>query len=543
MRGAENSHLLILLDGVKLNDPTITRGSTNDLSSIDLQQIGRIEVLRGPASAVYGGEALAGVVHIITRRASGRRVSGSGGVAVGGDRHRRLSASIGIGADSVQAQIGAAHAEDGQVADGARLRLDSVNASVRFAPGDAVQAELFASQADRRSDAFPDDSGGPRLAVNRELTTRKSTDQVYGARLGWGDASRVRIDALLSVFDRREHGDNAFVDSGVRFPVPPFVSDTDMQRTNLVVSATHQFAPHGSLVAGLEHQRENAKLRSVGDFYGAGAPQTLEFALKRKTDAVFAEGRVAVGHGVALQLGLRHDKVQGLDAVTTPHLGALWDLPGGGTTLKASVAKGFKPPSFFAMGFPIGGNPRLRPERSRNVELALVQRRDAQGSVAQLSVYRIDYKDLVDFDANTFQNINRGAIVVKGIEPELRWRLAPGWRLQAGATLLEIDERDGLQPLRNRPERRATATLTWDIDAQRSLFVGLNHTGGYLDRSNPTGDIRMPGATLLDAGYAMPPGPATLRFALDNLLDKDHEQFVGFPAEGRRLRVQLRAGF
>ncbi|MDQ1303707.1 MAG: vitamin transporter, partial [Pseudomonadota bacterium] len=65
LRGAENSHLLILLDGVRLNDPTTTRGSTYDLSSIDVNQIERIEVLRGPASAVYGGEALAGVIHFI----------------------------------------------------------------------------------------------------------------------------------------------------------------------------------------------------------------------------------------------------------------------------------------------------------------------------------------------------------------------------------------------------------------------------------------------------------------------------------------------
>ncbi len=62
LRGAENSHLLILLDGVRLNDPTTTRGSTYDLSAIDVNQIERIEVLRGPASAIYGGEALAGLI-------------------------------------------------------------------------------------------------------------------------------------------------------------------------------------------------------------------------------------------------------------------------------------------------------------------------------------------------------------------------------------------------------------------------------------------------------------------------------------------------
>src|SRR6185503_4916958 len=67
LRGAENSHLLVLIDGVKVNDPTTTRGSAYDLSAIDVSQVERIELLRGPASAVHGGEALAGVLNIVTR--------------------------------------------------------------------------------------------------------------------------------------------------------------------------------------------------------------------------------------------------------------------------------------------------------------------------------------------------------------------------------------------------------------------------------------------------------------------------------------------
>ena len=100
MRGAENSHLLILLDGVKLNDPTTTRGSAFDLSAIDVSQIERIEVLRGPASAVYGGEALAGVVHIITKRAVAAGVGGSGYVAAGGDDHRKIGGTVSFGSDN-----------------------------------------------------------------------------------------------------------------------------------------------------------------------------------------------------------------------------------------------------------------------------------------------------------------------------------------------------------------------------------------------------------------------------------------------------------
>jgi len=549
MRGAENSHLLILLDGVKLNDPTTTRGSAYDLSSIDINQIDRIEVLRGPASAVYGGEALAGVVHIITKRAAQTGLSGSGYVAAGGDHHRRIGASVGFGQEALRAQISAGSSQDGSSgSDDGKLRLDSVSGSVRVMPGAGLDGELFASHVKRKSEAFPDDSGGARLAVNRQKTLRDSTDQAFGAKLGWGDVRVVRVAGSVTVFDRNEHADNAFVDGGVRFPVPPFVSDTNMKRTNAVVTATHDYGDRASIVAGVEHQIEDGDLTSVGDFFGAGSPQTLTFALKRKTNAVFAEGRIKVGSGVALQIGARHDKVEGIPAVNTPHLGVVWDLPNGATTLKASYGKGFKPPSFFALGFPIGANPTLRPERSENGELTATHKLDNAGSTVGVSVYQIKYRDLVDFlpfDPVTQGplNINRGTIVVKGIEPELKWRAADRVSLQLGATLLNIDVRDGLQPLRNRPETKAAASVVVDISARESVFVGMNHTGKFLDRSNPTGDIDMPAYTVVDAGWGMTYGALRVKLSIDNLFDKHYEQFVGFPAQGRRLRAELRGTF
>ena len=543
MRGAENSHLLIMLDGVKLNDPTTTRGSAYDLSSIDVDTIERIEVLRGPASAVYGGEALAGVVHIITKRAVAAGVGGSGYIAAGGDDHRKIGGSVAFGSESVQAQLGAGRSEEGSSEADSKLRLNTVNGSVRFTPIDKLTAELFGSHIERNSEAFPDDSGGPRLAVNRAKTLRDSTDNLFGGRFSYGDARMVRVDAVLSRYDRQERADNAAVDAGVRFPVPAFISDTDFQRSNATLSATHDYNDRASIVVGLEYQKEEGSLTSVGDFLFAGSPQTFSFQLDRKTQSVFVEGRMRLLPELAVQVGLRYDDVEGLDSETTPHLGLVWDLPNGATTLKANYNEGFKPPSFFALGFPIGGNPDLRPERSKNIELALAHKLDASGSQVQVSVFRTEYEDLVDFDATTFTNINRGKVVVQGIEPELRFQLMPNWRVQANATLLKIEERDGRQPLRNRPERQANVSTWYDFDERNTVFGAVRYSSDFLDRSNPTGDIQMPGFTVFDAGYTFRYGPARVLFALDNVFDKNYEQFVGFPAQGRRARIELRAAF
>ena len=543
IRGAEQSHVLIMLDGVKLNDPTTTRGSAFDLSSIDVSQIERVEVLRGPASAIHGGEALAGVINIVTKRSVRQGVHGSGYAGVGEQGYARAGGDVAFGTDTFRGQLRMSRSLDSAPGDTGSLRLSNFSGSLRFVPSATLEGELFAHRTERKGSAFPDDSGGPRLAVNRQQSWKDSTDTIYGARFSAGDSRSALLQASVSVYERDEHADNAAIAAGVRFPVPAFVSDTNFRRTVTNATVTRDWSPGTSLVVGAEYQTEDGSLTSVGKFFGPGPSVTLPFQMKRDTGSVFAEGRFQVAKPVSLQVGVRHDNVQGLDGETTPHLGVVWSLPNNATTFKASYSEGFKPPSFFALGFPIGANPNLKPERSKNTELMLAHRLDPKGSLAQISVYHIDYKDLVDFDGQTFTNVNRGTIVVEGVEPAIDYRFNDRLRARMGFTLLNIDERDGLPPLRNRPTKKATAGVTYAIDSRSSVFGVVNYGGNFLDRSNPTGDINLSGATTVDLGYSIQFGVWRARLALDNLFDKQYEQFVGFPARGRRLRAELRGEF
>ena len=158
-------------------------------------------------------------------------------------------------------------------------------------------------------------------------------------------------------------------------------------------------------------------------------------------------------------------------------------------------------------------------------------------------MYHIEYKDLVDFDPNTFTNVNRGKIVVKGIEPSLNLRIGSAVRAQLTATLLNIDEQDGLPPLRNRPERRATAYVVYDATERSSLHAAFNATSNFLDRSNPTGDIEMGGYGIVDVGYTLRWQQFQLTLSVDNLFNKYYEQFVGFPGQDRRFRIEVRGDF
>lgn len=543
LRGAESSHVLIMIDGVKVNDPTTTRGSAYDLSSIDVQQLDRVEVLRGPASAIYGADALAGVVNFISKRARLSGVSGSVYGAMGQDQYQRAGGSASAGNDTVQAGVNAGYSYEGSGVDAAYLRLNTYSGTLRLRAQESIDAELFGYRTERTGGAFPDDSGGSRLAVNRELTLRDSIDSVYGGRVGAGDPARLRVELTGTVYERSETSNNAYIDAGVRFPVPAFVGDTDYRNTTWTLTATRNWGASDSLVVGVQRQTEQGGMNSLGDFDFDGNADMLSYNLSRRTDSVFAEGLWRVGTQVSLQIGLRYDRTQDYGSETTPHLGAVWNLPNGTTTFKANYSKGFKPPSFFALGFPIGGNPNLKAEQSTNYELTWVQAFDDRKSSFEVSAFHVDYQNLVDFDSNTFTNVNRGSIVMTGIEPTLKLLIGSGLRAQVGITALKIKERDGLAPLRNRPEQKATAGLVYDIDARSSLFGVVSYTASFLDRSNPTGDINMPSYTTVDLAYSVGFGPVQVKLAVDNLFNAGYEQFVGFPAAERRLRFELRAAF
>lgn len=543
LRGAESSHVLIMIDGVKVNDPTTTRGSAYDLSSIDILQLDRIEVLRGPASAIYGADALAGVVNFISRKGKQEGGGGSAYASIGQYDYQKAGGSVSVGNDMVRAMVSAGYSYEGSGVDDAYLRLNTYSGTLRFTPGETIAGEVFGYRTERKGAAFPDDSGGSRLAVNRELTLRNSIDSVYGANLAGGDPSVVRVLGTASFYERTESANNAFVDPGVRFPVPAFLGDTHYRNTTLTLTATHNWDSFDNLVVGVQRQTEKGGMTSVGDFDFDGGADNLQYDLERRTDSIFAEARCRVVSELSLQLGVRYDKIQDYGSSTTPHIGAVWNLPNGSTTLKANYSQGFKPPSFFALGFPIGANPDLKPEESTNYELTLVQALDDQASSLEVSIFRTEYQNLVDFDSNTFTNINRGRITISGIEPTLKWRINPALRVQLGVTALQIDERDGLPPLRNRPESKATAGLLWDIDARSSLFAVVAYTGSFIDRSNPTGDIAMPSYTGFDMAYSIQLGWARMKLAVDNLFDTHYEQFVGFPAMQRRFRFELRAAF
>ena len=231
LRGADPNYTLVLVDGVRVNDPTNARGGSFDFSTFDIADVERVEIARGPYSAVYGGDALAGVVNIVTRRAPRETHARATLDAMGGayDTHElALRAGGPIGARRLE-RSAPATAHEGEVVRGnhfdwqrvsgsldygARRRHHAVRSPARYAETDARRISRRQRRLRVRRHPRHREARRARSRVRRRASITRVGDATFALTVGY--------------FDRDDHIDSPGVAPGIRDPfgVPPSVVDT-----------------------------------------------------------------------------------------------------------------------------------------------------------------------------------------------------------------------------------------------------------------------------------------------------------------------------
>jgi iron complex outermembrane receptor protein/vitamin B12 transporter len=204
---------------------------------------------------------------------------------------------------------------------------------------------------------------------------------------------------------------------------------------------------------------------------------------------------------------------------------------------------GFKPPSFFALGHPIVGNPQLKPEESRTLEVSVSSPSTASATQPlgyRAALFRSRYENLVDFDAGPPPRlVNRSEVEIRGYEVSADVRVSDVLLLRGAVTGLTFDLPPDTPPLRNRPRFRATTSAAYSITSQLTASLFGSWAGRVFDSSIPTGAVQLSPYFVLDATVSYTMSSARVVLAVDNVLDREYQQFVGFPARGRRARVEV----
>ncbi len=539
IRGSEANHSLLFVDGIKINDPASGDAPRFELLNADLAS--RIEVVRGPQSALWGSDAIGGVIAVNgLDDAKGYRASAEGGSF--GTTRASASAALTSGAAALSGALGWQHAtgidsfgapggdKDGYRNVSGRLRGTlPLGRSVRI--GGAGLLLSGASQFDGYDPVTflhtdTRDNSRNRLAAGRIWADLGSSASAWSGHLSASLLGSSNRNYLAKDPINRTSGTRRTLDAQV-------------ERRFSTGAIRHQ------LILAAEAERETFHARDT--IYGGLSDQDRT----RNHQAVTAEWR-ASGAGLTSDLAVRRDIFNRFRDATTLRASALARL-GHGFALTGSYAEGISQPTFFDLyGFFPGnfmGNPSLKPESSRGMEAGLRYLRGL--FAASLTAYRqrlhdeiVDVSDPASFVQTA---VNRAGISHRsGIEAETGWHISDRLRLTANYAYLHASEPGGASgqqvPELRRPKHSGSVAADGAL-GRWSYGASVSYVGQRLDRSDnfPFGLVSLNSYWLAGAriAYAFKPG-IELYARGSNLFNARYSDSAGYHTEGFGLYAGLR---
>ncbi|HEX6178201.1 MAG TPA: TonB-dependent receptor, partial [Thermoanaerobaculia bacterium] len=482
-----------------------------DFGQLPAAGVERVEVVRGPFSALYGSEAVSGVVNVLTTPSA---TSGSADAEAGERGLFNLSASGALTRDSWSVHAAGEHRAD----DGFEEN-DDFTSRTFLGGATAGVTDAFSIGFLGRHTSY--DLGVPRAPnadstafVPSPLRRQDGSEAQFVVPLRYDRGSTV-YELRLSESRRSEH----FAD--VAGPFGPEASDTDT-----LIRAARSTARFGSFTVGGEY--ELAVVDHVSNF-------SLIDERERANRSAFVENRSSFANGIELVAGVRFDDFETFGSELSPRVGVAWIAVGG--KLRAAYGEGFRAPAIGELYSPFFGNDALEAERSSTVEVGY-DRFGVNGS-ASLTIFRSDYEQLIVFgDDFRFQNI--AAADAQGLELSAS-RRAGAFTGSFSYTWLDTEDTATGETLVRRPEHSGSVAFGYRATAFAAHFVVL-HTGARADVTDllPFGRVTNDAYTTADLVFSYDVNAFAPYVKIENLTNQRYEEVFGYPSASRRIRVGVR---
>lgn len=535
LRGAETNFVVIQLDGVQINNPVDTRGGSVDLSAIAKSSVQRIEVFKGAQSSVYGSDAIAGVINIITldNRNTGSEFHAA--VLPGGNKLGALRLT------GEKLSVRASLSKSDVLANTQQSRTAEVATAIDLLATDRHTATVTAVLNDYTFKGLPDQSGGTRYATDPAKERKEgrwlSTSMLYQYNASENHKSAARVE----YFNTEE----SLTSPGIApyFNAPPGESDHDYQFFK--VRLLHQMQPSVTarslpqLSFGADYKSESGENSGQMELFGQSID--TDFIQERDTLSVFTDVFFPFAEG-AVSFSARHDNTSQSNASdihkTTWKAGGNLDITKH-LTAYINAGTAFKLPSHYALGNNLVGNSKLRSEEARNLEMG-VNWHSPTSSIS-LSLFHYQYTDLIDFDASTFSLVNRERVRSKGAEWVVSNTIDKWISVAGSVTYVDTEAQSGVL-LNHRPNWQATASVQLKLsDAFHSSVAGRYQSSVYAT-SLHTGEVAqftLPAHAVIDISTTLVLADNhSLSVYLENLFNKTYYTAVGSPAEERSVGVQ-----
>jgi vitamin B12 transporter len=567
LRGGESRYTKVLIDGTPINSV----GGTQFFENLSLDNVDRIEIVYGPASALYGADAVSGVIQIFTKRGAGPTQIDAD-VRAGTFGSRDGTASVRGGNALASYSVGGGwHHTDGTLPFNNQYNNGDLNASVQLRP-DTKSSVSLTTRYTGSLYHFPTDYTG---AVNDSNAYTREHRLVLGLDASRALTSSLRFRVLAG--DNEIHGLSEDTQaSGVEeAPFTKTSAPTDGYRRFGEARVEVSLGAVGTAAIGTQYQVEQERSRTVTRTFAMSPGEVAPVVTPGSDDQRTTRGYYVAVQGAPIarltyDMSARYDNHSDFHNVTTYHAGAsvgLWR----GARVRASYGTGFNAPAFYATQGSAynAANPGLQPEQSHSLDIGLVQRLFDDRVRASVGAFDQRFSDMIQYIAGTYGGPPDFAMLTpayytnltqaraKGFQGEIDAVLPHGFSGSASytQTMSQVysvpDGFTGLQPgdaLLRRPSHSGTISMFYAHGSAWTLGTSANYVGKRADQDfsqfpSPTVTLASYIKLGLSGSVRVFRADATtvsLTAKVDNVLDKQYADVFNFPAPGRAVFVGAR---
>ena len=536
-----DQNAVVMVDGIRLSENEL---SAAQLSTIPLESIERIEIVRGGGAVLYGGGATGGTINIITKRLEAGRSSGYGVARGGGYGTKEVRAGYRGMGETLGIALDTSHEDTEGYRRNNRFRQSNITGllEARGAEGRTYLRTTIGRQDLHLPGALTEAqiAADPRQAGPVGKTTRDDGSATFGVARS---AGRHEFAAELGYWQKQAPAS-----------FPGFEVDTRVERRSFLPRGKFRFD-----ALGREHDA------TIGvDFEDWDLDSRSTFGTRRGTQeniALYALGNFWATPSTRLVLGGR---TQESDVSLAPNSAshrlsayeaALRQRFAGGWSAYGKFGTSFRLANFDEICFAACASPLLKPQKARAGELATEY--EARGARLRLAAFEIHLQDEIYFSPLVFDNINLPPTRRRGLELEGAWQAAASLNLRASFAWTDAEFRSGTiggtdvsgKKVPLVPRVIATAGAAWSITSQQRFNLHARYVGRqYYDNDQVNAFARMPAYALFDAKFEQRAGRASFALELRNIFDKEYYSygiwtsaptFSAYPQPGRALYASL----
>lgn len=525
LRGGNSSQTLVLIDGVRVNDPS-SPNAAFDFGTLLAGNAERIEVLRGPNAIVWGSQALGGVVNIETA-APGATLAARGAMEYGYADSVLARANLSAGTERIAASLGGTfYRTDGisALAGGAEAdgsRTWGLNGRVRVALAADLALDLRSTYGESRIAYDSPWSGGAEalpVANNRQFTGYAGLNLALA-----GGRWQNRLAYTRSDINRR--GSDPVVFSYNNYQVSGTIDRIEYR-------SSVELGPLATASFGAEHEWISSSTSYEGD------PAQLQ---QTEMTGGYLQLTLRPLAGLSLTGGVRHDDYTTYGGHTALGGNLAWSLNHGTTVLRATYGEGFRAPTL-TEGQPPYGNPELKPETARNLDLGIEQSLLDRRVWLSATWYHRRSTNLIVYAPATFRSENVGQVDSDGLELALLLRPVPALRIEGSYTLTNAINRSGGfagKRLQLRPQHSGSLALDWTSPLGLRLGTTVQLIGDSFD--DQANRVPLDGFALVALRAALPLGERLELYGrVENLFDARYTVVAGYGTYGRAAHGGVR---